>query len=311
MSAPLAEPRAPRPAAPAPDGPVDAARWLADRWLTDRRRPPLAPVPGAVPRAVPHAPPVPRLEYPVTHVGRTGAGVRVALLDAAVDLDHPDLRGARVRDLTGRGAAGSSGPAPSATAHASLLVGQGVRDLRGLVPDADLLVATVLTRDGFTSDELLIRGVRRAVAEGADVLVLPFGRRRLGHRVAMVLRAAAERGVRVVVAAGDLGPDVLAFPASVAGVEAVTAHDDGAVLPGCSRWADVAAPGRDVPAAGPGGVVLLRGSSPAAVLAAGAHVAVLGAVRAHRGEPGEPGEPGASRHREGREAREGHRLVHA
>lgn len=249
--------------------PLDVGLWLAGTWLGDRRRAPLA---------------VPRVAYPPTHLPRTGAGVRVALLDGVVDAAHPDLRGARVwdrgpgRTRTAPTGAGTAEASVRATAHASLLVGQGERDVLGLVPDADLLVAPVLTAGGFTSDELLVRAVRRVVADGAHVLVLPFGRRRLGRRVAMVLRSVAEGGVRVVVAAGDLGPDVLAFPASVTGVTAVTAHDADGLLPGCSARGDLTAPGWDVPAAGPDGVVRLRGSSPASVLAAGAIAAVLGEV---------------------------------
>lgn len=253
--------------------PVDLARWLAERCTVD-------PDPADLG--------VPRVPFGGADTARTGRGVRVALLDGVVDVGHPDLRGARLSDLSSRSA---GAPSPLATAHASLLVGQGVRDVRGLVPDARLLVAPVLTPGGFTSDELLVRAVRRVVAEGAQVLVLPFGRRRLGRRVAMVLRGVTERGVRVVVAAGDLGPDVLAFPASVAGVVAVTAHDGDGVLATCSARADLSAPGRDVPASGPAGRLLLEGSSAAAVLAAGAHVA------------------GVDRDGERREAREGHRLV--
>ncbi|WP_199422673.1 S8 family serine peptidase [Actinotalea solisilvae] len=255
--------------------PVDVGLWLAGRWLGDRRRAPLG---------------VPRVAYPPTHLPRTGAGVRVALLDGVVDAAHPDLRGARVWDR-GRtrvpAVAATAEGSARATAHASLLVGQGERDVLGLVPDADLLVVPVLTVGGFTSDELLVRAVRRVVADGAQVLVLPFGRRRLGRRVAMVLRTVAESGVRVVVAAGDLGPDVLAFPASVSGVTAVTAHDDAGLLPGCSARGDLSAPGSDVPAAGRDGVVRLRGSSPAAVLAAGVVAAVLGEVHRERREAGE------------------------
>ena len=56
-------------------------------------------------------------------------------------------------------------------------------------------------------------------------------------------------------AAGNLGPRTLTFPASVSGVVAVTGYDDDGVLPQCSALADLAAPGRDVPAAGWGRLV--------------------------------------------------------
>lgn len=243
---------------------ADCGRWLEQAWLADRRR---ATLPGGVPR----------VQFPAANLARTGSGVRVALLDAPVDRSHPDLRDAhlwgRFRGATWTGK-DPSDDVRRATALASVLVGQGAREVRGLVPDAELLVAPVRSRDDRTADDLIVRAVRWALIEGAQILVLPFGRRRLGRRVAMVLRSAAEAGTRVFVAAGDLGPDVLAFPASVSGVVAVTAYDRGAVLPQCSRQADLAAPGRDVPAAGG----TLQGSAAATVLAAGAWAGTLGAV---------------------------------
>ena len=244
--------------APARDEVVDCARW----WSTRGR--PVLDMPTV--RLAPHSD------------TSDGAGVRIALLGGRVDVTHPDIRGAAVVGPAQRGA-NLPDPTGHATACASLLVGQGQAYVRGLAPEAELLTVPVLGFDGRTADEQIVRAVRWALVEGAQVLVLPFGRRHRGRRVAITLRAAAEAGVRVFVAAGDLGPDVLAFPASVSGVVAVTGHDHDAILPGCSAQADVAAPGHDVPAAGRDRLVRLQGSAPAAVLAAGAWaVGLLGDV---------------------------------
>lgn len=243
-------------------------------WLTHRTRPMLL---------VPTLPDLPE------SAGR-GTGVRIAMLGAVPDRAHPDLADARVRDRPGVHITPPAEQTVVATALASLLVGQGRSQVRGLLPEAQLLVAPVLTGDGELSGEQLVRGVRWAMHQGAQVLVLPIGRRRLARGVATALRSAAATGARVFVAAGNDGPDVLAFPASVAGVVAVTAHDEHGLLPECSSWADLAAPGRDVPAAGPCGLLRLRGSSPAAVLAAGAWAMGL-AGRHGRRDGVDPREP--------------------
>ncbi len=76
----------------------------------------------------------------------------------------------------------------------------------------------------------------------------------------------------VLAAAGNLGPDDLAFPASLPEVAAVSALGlDGHVLAACCarREVDFFAPGEDVPAVGPDGRVRLLGSSPATVIEAG------------------------------------------
>ncbi|HQY34664.1 S8/S53 family peptidase [Actinotalea sp.] len=255
-----------RDGAPAPTAAAPAVVDCA-AWLSAGRRPRLS---------------VPLAPCPAPTRDGTGAGVRIALLDAPVDLAHPDLRGARVRTWAGPrcpeapdGTFGTAGTGRTgrSTSYATLLVGQGTAQVRGLVPAADLLVAPVLDCDGRWVDEVVARAVRWAMAGRAAVIVLPFGRHHLGRRVTTTLRASVAGGARVFAAAGDLGPDVLAFPASVTGVVAVTGHDAIGLLPGCSLHADLAAPGHDVPAGGPDGLTLLQGTGAAAVLAAGAYAA--------------------------------------
>lgn len=285
---------------------VDLSRWLAVRWLADRRRPP-----G----------PVPLLEYSVLGRDRSGAGTRIALLAGHPDLRHPDLRGARVTTRpAGRGRASHEHTA-GGTALASLLVGQGAAHVRGLVPEAQLLVAPVHDVDGACADQRIVSAVRWSLDAGAQVLVLPFVRVRPARRVAVTLRAAAEGGTRVFVAAETAGSHTLTFPASVSGVAAVTGHDRAAMLPSSSHLAHLAAPGRDVPAAGPDGPVRLTGSAPAAVLAAGAWAGLLGrpdalpdASAAWAGEPGVPEVPYVPDRAQGRprrEARDRDHLVDA
>ncbi len=229
---------------------VDCRDWLshADRPLCSV---PLAPRP---PAAGPHA----------------GSGRRIAVVGGAVHRRHPDLAGARVVTWPeGEGVA----PDPTATAFASLLVGQGVAHVRGLLPRAVLLVAAVGPTEAVGADARIARSVRWALGAGAEVIVLPFSRQRLGRRVTTTLHAAIADGVAVFAAAGNLGPQALAFPAAVTGVVAVTAHDAHDVLPQCSRRADLAAPGVDVPAAGLRTRTYLHGCAPASVLAAGSHLA--------------------------------------
>lgn len=248
---------------------IDIGTWMG------RRRPAALPLPL-----------LPEL------VAGSGAGLRIALLDGQVDTSHPDLRGARVRCWSPRGRS-TPDPTGHATACASLLVGQGASQILGLVPEAELLAAAVLGDNLFEpgSDELVAQGIGWAAFRGAQVLVLPFGRRRVGRRVTSALRSVIASGVTVFAAAGNLGSEVLTFPAAVTGVRAVTAHDDDGLLPWCSDLADLAAPGHDVPAAGAAGRVRLEGSSPAAVLAAGAHGRTLVAAAPQRAVAAGPARP--------------------
>ncbi|NCT89700.1 hypothetical protein GXB85_01830 [Cellulomonas sp. APG4] len=226
---------------------------------------------------VPHGVGLPVARFGEGHPD-AGWRVRVALLHGPVDTEHPDLAGARTTTWPGVRGLHPGTPDPLSTAYAALLVGQGRAQVRGLVPAAHLLVAPVLAAGRQHADELVARAVRWAVAEGAHVVALPIARRRLGRRLSVTLRRATAAGVTVLAPAGDRGPHDVAFPASVTGVVAVAAHDGEHLLPGASELADVAAPGQDVPGAGPAGTTPLSGSAPATVLAAGAAAAARSAL---------------------------------
>ena len=74
-----------------------------------------------------------------------------------------------------------------------------------------------------------MRAVRAALAWGADALVLPFGRTRPGRRLALALRAAAERRIPVLAAGGPARTELRGSSAAVvlaAGVRALHLADE-------------------------------------------------------------------------------------
>lgn len=204
--------------------------------------------------------------------GGTGAGVRIALLDSGLDRENLGLKNARViaQDFTGQGILAD------ATGHgsqmAALLVGQGPGRSGGLVPEATLLFGKVLRASLSPKTEHYIsRGIRWAVQQRADILVLPLGRSRASRVIYQALQRAIAAGVQVFAAAGNRGPQRVLFPANLPGVVAVTgANLAGEILPECAAVdaVDAIALG-DIPAPwGVGPEVRLVGSSPATVLAA-------------------------------------------
>ncbi len=204
--------------------------------------------------------------------GGTGAGVRVALLDSGLDREHPGLRNARViaEDFTGQGSLADG------TGHgsqmAALLVGQGLGPSGGLAPEATLLFGKVLRASiSAKTEDYIARGIRWAVQQRADILVLPLGRSRASRVIYQALQRAIAAGVQIFAAAGNGGPQRVLFPANLPGVVAVTgANLAGEILPECAagETVDAIALG-DVPAPwGMGPEARLVGSSPATVLAA-------------------------------------------
>ncbi len=199
-------------------------------------------------------------------------GVRLAMLDTALDTGHPALAG---RDIEVVSVVperpGVIPPTRHGTAVASLLVGDG--PVAGALPGAHLLAVGLFARDADgslrTRTDWWLQGldvVARARPRPAAVN-LSFGGPWSGLAAA-ALRALYADGMRFVAAVGNGGPDsAVVFPAALPEVLAVTAVDvarNPYVEAATGPAVDIAAPGVDVWVAGEGGGVYATGTSYAA-----------------------------------------------
>ncbi|MGW2558613.1 S8 family peptidase [Streptomyces sp. NPDC001514] len=204
----------------------------------------------------------------------TGRDVKIAVLDTGVDTDHPDLvgrieattsfvPGEVVEDGNGHGthcigtAAGSANPQ------------QGPR--YGVACDARILAAKVLSNAGSGPDGQILAGMAWAVARGARVISMSLGARvRPGELFPQtyekLAQRALERGTVIVAAAGnDSGRppriEPVSRPANCPSIVAVSALDKALTpsffsnggINGQGGEINIAAPGRDVRSAAPGG----------------------------------------------------------
>ena len=254
-----------------------------------------ADAPGPWPRAAAERfrPPDPRaLRWAPQLRGRNGRGVAVALVDTGLDWTLPAFRGASLDyvDLLGTGAAAD--PSGHGTRGAALLLcpalaagapGLGEPGLgepgRGKLNREAPALAGAVSLTVFKAvgggPGAVARALRLALARGARLVVLPFGRLLPDREVARAVAALLAAGTEVLAAAGNRGPEQVLFPASMPGVLAVSgAGLDGAVLAECPDGAAVSclAPGLvRCPADGR----TMRGSSAAAVMAAGLRALAL------------------------------------
>jgi hypothetical protein len=177
---------------------------------------------------------LPAPDYPQRLIGwgrasdACGAGLRIGLIDTAVDEGLPALRAANIVQQSFL--SGDSAPAAPdhGTAIAAILVGQGAAGGRGLLPGAELNVAQVfaLDRTGAPAAEVLavVGGLNWLVDRGVPVVNLSIA----GDANALVsfaLQQAAGR-MALIAAAGNDGPDAPpTFPAAEPAVIGVTAVD--------------------------------------------------------------------------------------
>ena len=247
---------------------------------------------------------------PPTHRGH---GVRIALIDSGVAVEHPDLTG---RIATGRDVVGQDDKTwqedliGTGTHHAVLIAGHDDgTGMVGLAPETEVHVCRTAP-GGRCAD--LIESLDYCIDQQVDVALIATGITEPSRLLAEKIEEARQRGVACVAASGDAaGP--IAYPAALPGALAVGAIGRLGTFPAGSghaaqisglptpdglfaaRFANTG-PGLDCCAPG---VAIVSGLPPATygpldgTATAAAHVAaVAGLVLAHhpqfRPEPGRP-----------------------
>jgi len=204
----------------------------------------------------------------------TGRGVKVAVLDTGVDTTHPDLVRCledKMSFVVGEGVEDGNG-------HGTHCIGtvagpknpqQGPR--YGVACDARILAGKVLSNQGSGADGQILAGIAWAIARGARVISMSLGApvqpgELFPQTYEILARRALERGTVIVAAAGNESnrPPIImpvGRPANCPSVLAVAALDKSITPSFFSNGGinaqggeiNIAAPGRDVHSAAPGG----------------------------------------------------------
>lgn len=183
--------------------------------------------------------------------GGTGAGIKVAVVDTGIDLDHPDLHVVDLVDVTGT-TGGDDDNGHGTHVAGTIAALDDEIGVVGVAPDVELYGVKVLDSSGAGDYLDVAIGIDEAISLGVDVINLSISGTRDSPAVRAQVRAAKAAGIIQVAAAGNMaGPVDRSFPAAWAGdVITVSAWDvDG------DRWApfsnygpeiDVAAGGMEI-----------------------------------------------------------------
>lgn len=206
----------------------------------------------------------------------SGRGVRVAVLDTGLDLEHPDFRGRKI-------------------VHRSFIAGQKVQDGNGhgthcigtscgprapgrlprygIAFEAEIYAGKVLSNEGSGSDRGILAGINWAVASGCRIVSMSLGASLpcpgAGQPYSRVFERAADRarqaGTAIIAAAGNDSSRPaqvcpVSHPANCPSIMAVAALDSRMrVAPFSNRGinpeggqVDIAAPGVEVHSSWPG-----------------------------------------------------------
>jgi subtilisin family serine protease len=158
--------------------------------------------------------------------GYNGTGVVIAVLDTGIDTGHQDVNKVNAfasfveadtlpTDIIGHG-----------TYAASIAAGTGNMSnglYAGIAPGATLLSAKVTLGGLFAAPSWIVSGIEWACSRGADIILLPFNTFGApGDAVTIAVKEATEKGVLVIAASGDDGPDYLTIMSPGGSAEALT-----------------------------------------------------------------------------------------
>lgn len=190
------------------------------------------------------------------HQVASGKGIRVAVIDTGIDVDHPDLHGriARTENFV-EGGDQTFRQDRHGTAVAGIIVARADNDIGivGVAPEAQVLALkacwhqSVADAKAVCSSWTLARAIDFAILHGAQIINMSLA----GPADALLtqlLTSAMARGIVVIAAAPDTAPGP-GFPASLAGVIAALAsdtHSQVRFISGLPNGPLLAAPGIEV-----------------------------------------------------------------
>ncbi|MBQ9368329.1 MAG: S8 family serine peptidase [Victivallales bacterium] len=157
-----------------------------------------------------------------------GKGITIALLDTAVNVDAPSLKGISIqeRDLFGLGKQSKEAASLHGTMVASVLAGK--EGVVGCVPSANILSFPVMDAEGYGSSHNVAQAIVTAVDSGAQIISMSLGFTQGDALLEMAVAYAASKGVLVVASAGnegtaESGESSVLYPAAYSGVLAIGA----------------------------------------------------------------------------------------
>ncbi len=231
-----------------------------------------------------------RLQRAQTLAPNLGAGVTVAVIDTGIDLKHPAFQGSLTASTSWRDFyANDAVPQEEGTlgmggyGHGTNVAGIILQ----IAPKAKIMPLRVLGQDGSGDVVMVAQALDWAASKGARIINMSLGSDENSKVVQDAVNRATARGILVVSSAGNDNLNRITYPATTAAttgneayalsVGSVNLFDLKSSFSNYSNTLELVAPGENVAAPAPGGMMAAwSGTSMAAPMAAGGLALALG-----------------------------------
>ena len=144
--------------------------------------------------------------------GFDGTGIKIAVIDTGVDFNHPDLLGwgKDGKVIGGYNFVQENQLPMDSNGHGTKVAGIIAADgnVVGVAPKAKILAYKVSEDGEGESSELISGAIEKAIEDEADIINISLGVNRTNSKIDNAVNYALEKGIFVVTAAGNDGPEL-------------------------------------------------------------------------------------------------------
>lgn len=214
---------------------------------------------------------LPKVSAPQAWDKTRGDGIKVAVVDSGIDLDHPDLAAKIILSKNFSSAPSATDIQGHGTHVAGIVAAITGNDIGtvGGCPGCQLINAKVLADDAKGTCSDIADGIMWAADNGAKVISMSFGSSSACQTYENAINYAWNKGAVLIATAGNNGDQTIRYPAyypNVVAVAATNSNDEKHSTSSYGTWVDVAAPGDSIYSTLPDGYGYKSGTSMAAPL---------------------------------------------